>query len=214
VSVREIDLTAKSDESLKDLLRPAALAIKDGDLAIVPTTTYYALTCDAFNPTAVRKVFSAKGRDEAKPLPVLVDSFGMMKTVVRELDPRVKDLDWRFGSKGLTYVLEAADRLPVELTAGTGTVAVRFERHEVIQELLALVGLPITGSSANREGAPPPSAVDDALRELRDWVEVAVRSWRSTATTPSTIVDLTSKDATVVREGTVPEEDIRRALAG
>lgn len=212
--MREIDLTARTDESLKDLLRPAALAIKDGDLVIVPTTTYYALTCDAFNPTAVSKVFSAKARGEGKPLLILVDSFGMMKTVVREIDPRVKELDWRFGPKGLTYVLGAADRLPEELTAGTGTVAVRFERHEAIQTLLALVGLPITGSSANREGAPPPPTLDDALKDLRDWVEVAVRSSRSNATTPTTIVDLTANDPVVVREGTVPEEDIRRALAG
>lgn len=212
--MREIDLTSRTDESLKDLLRPAALAIKDGDLVIVPTTTYYALACDAFNPTAVAKVFSAKRRDEGKPLLVLVDSFGMMTTVVKRLDPRVKELDWRFGAKGLTYVLEAADRLPEELTAGTGTVAVRFERHEVVQELLALVGLPITGSSANKEGSAPPSALDDALQGLRDWVEVAVRSWRSTAAAPTTIVDLTSKDPVVVREGTVPEEDVRRALAG
>jgi L-threonylcarbamoyladenylate synthase len=212
--VREIDLTARTDDSLKDLLRPAALAIKDGDLAIVPTTTYYALACDALNPTAVRKVFSAKGRDSSKPLLILVDSFAMMNTVVRSVDPRVKDLDWRFGTKGLTYVLEAAERLPDELTAGTGTVAVRFERHEVVQELLALTGLPITGPSANVQGSPPPKTLDDALRELRDWAEVAIRWWPSAATAPTTIIDLTGGGATVVREGTVPEEDIRRALAG
>lgn len=212
--MREIDLTAKSDESLRDLLRPAALAIKDGDLAIVPTTTYYAITCDALNPTAVRKVFTAKGRDEKKPLLVLVDSFGMMKAVIRSVDPRVKELDWRFGAKGLTYVLEAADNLPPELTAATGTVAVRLERHEVVQELLALTGLPITGSSANAEGRPPPTSLDEALKDLRDWVEVAVRWWRSAAAAPTTIVDLTSADPVVLREGTVPEEDVRRALAG
>jgi L-threonylcarbamoyladenylate synthase len=212
--LREIDLTSKTDESLKDLLRPAALAVKDGDLVVVPTTTYYALTCDALNPTAVRKVFAAKRRDAAKPLLVLVDSFGMMKSVVKLLDPRVKELDWRFGSKGLTYVLEAADRLPEELTAGIGTVAVRFERHEVIQQLLALVGLPITGSSANLEGSAPATSLDDALKDLRDWVEIGVRSWRTSASAPTTIVDLTSKDPAVLREGTVPREDILRALAG
>jgi len=212
--VREIDLTARSDEALKDLLRPAALAIKDGDLAIIPTTTYYALTCDALNPKAVRKVFSAKARDESKPLLVLVDSFAMMKTIVKSVDPRVRELDWRFGSKGLTYVLEAAPELPVELTAGTGTVAVRFERHEVVQELLALVGVPITGPSANAEGRPPPLSLDDALRDLRDWVEVAVRSWPSTAKAPTTIVDLIPEEPVILREGTVPEEDVRRALAG
>lgn len=212
--MRQIDLTARSDEALKDRLRPAALALKDGDLVIVPTTTYYALTCDALNPKAVRKVFSAKARDERKPLLVLVDSFAMMKTVVKSVDSRVRELDWRFGSRGLTYVLEAAPELPVELTAGTGTVAVRFERHEVIQELLALVGVPITGSSANAEGQPPPLSLDDALRDLRDWIEVAVRSWPSIATAPTTIVDLTGEEPAIPREGTVPEEDVRRALAG
>jgi L-threonylcarbamoyladenylate synthase len=212
--LREIDLTAKSDEPVKDLLRPAALAIKGGDLVVIPTTTYYAITCDALNPTAVKKVFSAKKRDPSKPLLVLVDSFGMMQTVVGGLDPRVKELDWRFGSKGLTYVLQAADRLPEELTAGRGTVAVRLERHEVVQQLLALVGLPITGSSANVEGSPPAASLDDALRDLRDWVEVGVRSWRASAAVPTTLVDLTSKDAVVLREGTVPREDIERALAG
>jgi L-threonylcarbamoyladenylate synthase len=199
---------------MKDLLRPAALAVKDGDLIVVPTTTYYALACDALNPTAVGKVFSAKRRDRAKPILVLVDSFGMMKTLVKAVDPRVRELDWRFGSKGLTYVVEAADHLPEGLTAAAGTVAVRIERHEVVQELLALVGLPITGTSANVQGSAPPSGIDDALKDLKDWVEVGVRWWRSGATVPTTIVDLTSSDVGIVREGTVPAEDIRRALAG
>ena len=211
--MREIDLTARSDEGLRDLLRPAALALKNGGLVVVPTTTYYALSADATNPAAVRKVFSAKKRDPKKPLIVLVDSFEM-KTVVAAVDQRVKELDWRFGGKGLTYVLAASDRLPDELTAGGGTVAVRVERNEVVQELLGLVGQPITGPSANIEGRPPPAKVDDAVAGLRDWVDVAVRWWPASAAGPTTIVDLTSEEPAIVREGTVSADDIAGVLSG
>lgn len=211
--MREVDLTARSDESVRDQLRPVALAIKDGGLAVVPTTTYYALAADAFNADAVRRVFAAKKRDPGKPLIVLVDSFGMAKSAVSELDPRAKELDWRYGSKGLTYILRASDRLPDELTAGTGTVAVRVERNEILQELLALTGTPLTGTSANVEGQSPAMKLDDAVAGLRDWIDVAVRWWPAQAVAATTIVDLTAEVPRVVREGTVPSADVMAALS-
>jgi L-threonylcarbamoyladenylate synthase len=210
--MREIDLTARSEESRRDLLRPAALAIREGDLAIVPTTTYYALAADALNATAVRRVFSAKKRDPGKPLIVLVDSFGMARLLTGPVDSRAKELDWRFGAKGLTYVLPAARGLPTELTAGGETIAFRVERNEILQDLLSLTETPITGPSANPEGAPPPTRLEDAVAPLRDWVEVAVR-WHATgATAPSTIVDLTRSAPRILREGSVAAEDVLRAL--
>jgi L-threonylcarbamoyladenylate synthase len=206
--MRIIDLTERSEESTRDLLRPVALAIKNGDLTILPTMTYYGLCADALNPDAVSRVFRAKGRDPSKPLIILVDSFEMLKPLVEEVPPVARELEWRLGARGLTYVLKASGRLPMELTAGTGTVAARLERNEVVQEVLALVGQPITAPSANREGSPPPRTVDAAVATLRDWVEVAVRWYASTATVPTTLVDLTSGAPRVLRVGTVPAADV------
>ena len=212
--MKEVDLTSRSDENMRELLAPVARAIKGGLLAVLPTTTFYALSCDATNPEAVRRVFSAKKRDPAKPLIVLVDSIGMMKQLVREVPDSVKELEWRLGSKGLTYVLNASDRVPSEVTAGTGTVAVRIERNEVVLELLSLLGLPIVAPSANVEGADPPRRIDEAIAPLRDWIEAAVRWYPTTATSPSTIVDLTGDVASVIREGTVPSADVEKVLSG
>jgi L-threonylcarbamoyladenylate synthase len=210
--MREIDLTARSDESTRELLAPAARALKDGSLVILPTTTYYALSADATNPDAVRRVFSAKKRDVGKPLIVLVDSLGMMKQFVSEIPDAVKELEWRLGSKGLSYVLRASNRLPAEVTAGTGTVAVRVERNEVVLEVLSQLGVPIVAPSANIEGADPPRRVDEAIAPLRDWIEIAVRWYPATATAASTIVDLTGDGFSIVREGTVPAADIGKVL--
>jgi L-threonylcarbamoyladenylate synthase len=212
--MKEIDLTGRSDESMAEQLASAVLALKAGDLVILPTTTFYALSCDATNPEAVRRVFSAKKRDTSKPLIILVDSIGMMKPFVRDVPASLKELEWRLGSKGLTYVLDASDRIPKEVTAGTGTVAVRVERNEVIQEVLSKLGLPIVAPSANVEGEAPPRRLDEAVAPLRDWVEVAVRWWPSQSDTASTIVDLRGPGFSVVREGTVPEADIARVLSG
>jgi L-threonylcarbamoyladenylate synthase len=210
--MREIDLTARSDESVRERLAPAAEAVRDGRLVVVPTMTYYAVAGDALNPLAIRRTFSAKKRDPKKPLIVLVDSFEMMRPLVTAVDPRAKELEWRFGAKGLTYVLPASGRLPAELTAGSRTIAVRIERNEVVRELLALLDQPITAPSANVEGRAPATTVDQALAELRDWVDVAVRSSPSTASRPTTIVDLTGPAAKLVREGTVLWQDLAAAL--
>lgn len=212
--MKEIDLTGRSDESMSELLAPAVRALKAGQLVILPTTTFYALSCDATNAEAVRRVFSAKKRDKSKPLIVLVDSVGMMKPFVRDIPASLKELEWRLGSKGLTYVLEASDRVPEEVTAGTGSVAVRIERNEVIQEILSKLGLPIVAPSANIEGAEPPRRIDSAVAPLRDWVEAAVRWWPSQTDVPSTIVDLRGSGFSVIREGTVSSEAVGSVLSG
>jgi len=212
--MREIDLTARNDESMRELLAPAVRALKDGSLVILPTTTYYALSADATNVDGVRRVFSAKKRDASKPLIVLVDSLGMMKQFVSEIPATVKDLEWRLGSRGLSYVLRASDRLPTEVTAGTGTVAVRVERNEVILELLSQLSVPIVAPSANIEGADPPRRIDEAVAPLRDWIEVAVRWYPATAAAASTIVDLTGDSFSIIREGTVSAAEIDSVLGG
>ena len=87
--MKEIDLTGRSDETTRELLGPAALALKDGRLVIIPTSTYYALAADAMNPAAVRRVFAAKKRDPSKPLIALVDSFEMMRERIEASETRV-----------------------------------------------------------------------------------------------------------------------------
>ncbi len=212
--MREIDLTQRGDESMRERLAPAVRALKSGLLVVLPTTTFYALSCDATNPDAVRRVFLAKKRNPSKPLIVLVDSLGMMKPFVADVPASVKELEWRLGSRGLTYVLPATERVPSEVTGGTGTVAVRIERNEVVLEVLSLLGQPIVAPSANVEGAVPPRRVDEAVAPLRDWVEVAVRWHPATATAASTIIDLTGERFSIVREGTVPEADVAKVLTG
>jgi L-threonylcarbamoyladenylate synthase len=213
--MREIDLTAdRREETTRELLAPVARALKDGALVVLPTTTYYALSADATNEEAVRKVFAAKKRDASKPLIVLVDSLGMAKPFVREIPDAVKDLEWRLGSKGISYVMNASERLPEPVTAGSGTVAVRVERNEVILEVLSLLGAPIVAPSANVEGAAPPRRIDEAVAPLRDWIEFAVRWYPATSKAASTIVDLTGDGFSVLREGTVPAADVEKVLGG
>ena len=51
-----------------------ALLVKNGGVVIFPTDTIYGIGCDPYNDSAVKRIFTIKGRDEKKPLPVLTYS--------------------------------------------------------------------------------------------------------------------------------------------
>ena len=55
-------------------LAAAALAIRRGDLVVVPTDTVYGVGCDAFDADAVTRLLEAKGRGRDMPPPVLVSA--------------------------------------------------------------------------------------------------------------------------------------------
>ena len=52
----------------EDLIKEAAEALKNGDIAAIPTETVYGLAANALSETAVEKIFQAKGRPQNNPL--------------------------------------------------------------------------------------------------------------------------------------------------
>ena len=74
-----------------DELPAAVRAIKRGSLVAFPTETVYGLGADAFNDTAVGKVYAAKGRPSDNPLivhvsdPEQVDRFAEVNDWAKKL---------------------------------------------------------------------------------------------------------------------------------
>ena len=62
----------------------------------------------------------------------------------------------------LTIVFPAAVGLSDAVTAGTGSVGIRLSAWQPLRDLLRRVG-PVTGTSANREGMPPPTTAEEVL---------------------------------------------------
>jgi L-threonylcarbamoyladenylate synthase len=169
-----------------------------GGVAAVPTETFYALAADPASEKGVSRVFEIKGRDDGKPLLVLVSSRGDLARLGIEAAPRLLDRFFGIWPAPLTVVLPL--RRPIAASRGSRTLAIRVPAGEAVRRLLDRVG-PLTGTSANRSGQPPISDPDELARELGDDLELLVDGGATPGGAPSTIVDATLEPPRVLRAG-------------
>lgn len=185
-----------------DALARAADVLRAGGLVAFPTETFYGLGAAAHDPAAVRRVFAVKGRDEGKPLLVLVDSVAMAETVA-EVTARGRELMARHWPGALTLVLPARAGLPEALTAETGTIGVRLSPHPVARGLVRALGAPVTAPSANLAEAPPPTTAAAVMAAFDGAVDLVLDGGPTAGGPPSTVVDVTSDAPRVLRQGAV-----------
>src|SRR5215510_1294971 len=99
--------------------------LRAGGVIGFPTDTAYGLGADPFNESAVRRIFEIKGRAETKPILVLVNSVSMANAVA-EMSSRARDVADQFWPGPLTMILPARASVPSVVTAGSGTIGVRW----------------------------------------------------------------------------------------
>ena len=196
---------------------PAAVArgaevLRGGELLIFPTETLYALGGRALDPGAAARVRAAKGRPGGQPLPLIVADREQARAACARWPGEAERLAAAFWPGPLTLVLPAAAALPPEVTAGTGTVAVRVPGLPLAVALCAAAG-PIISTSANRSGEPGPVTCADAVRGVGPFAALAMDGGPGGAL-PSTIVDLAGPEPRLVRAGAVPWADVDAVLEG
>ena len=190
----------------------AALALRSGELVVLPTDTVYGLGADAFHPSAVTSLLVAKGRGRDMPPPVLVGTVRAATALIEDLGPYGQQLIDEFWPGGLTIVCRASRSLTWDLGDTRGTVAVRMPLHAVAIELLKETG-PLAVSSANRTGEPPATTAAAAEEQLGDTVSVYLDGGPCLNDVPSTIVDLTGNIPRLLRAGAVSLGRLREVAA-
>ena len=133
----------------------ARTVLKRNGVIAVPTETFFALAVNPFQAEALVRLFALKDRAPEKPVLVLVDGPEMLNQVAREVPGLARRLMEKFWPGPLTIIFPSLPHLPRLLTGGTGTIAVRQPRQALTCRLIAALGFPITGTSANRAGCRP-----------------------------------------------------------
>ena len=192
-------------------VRQAASHIMRGEVIAAPTDTLYGVLGDPFDHRAVERIFAAKRRPETKPLLLIVDGLAQLNRLVRQLPPTFDRLAQRFWPGPLTIVLPASDAVPAAVTAGTGTIAVRWPQAPLAGALVRAAGRPLTATSANRSGLKPGLDAREVQRQLGRDLALIVDGGRVRSLRPSTIVDLTGAPK-IVREGAIAREEVLRRL--
>lgn len=190
----------------------AALTIRAGGLVAFPTETVYGLGANAFEESAVAKIFRAKGRPANDPLIVHIADIDQLETVAREVPEMAHALARRFWPGALTLVLKKSARIPANLTAGLDSVAVRMPDHAVAAALLNAARRPIAAPSANRFSRPSPTIAEHVLEDLADKIDIVLDAGRTAIGVESTILSLVDAPARLLRPGGVSFEALRELV--
>ena len=129
-----------------DVVRAAEL-LRAGELVAFPTETVYGLGADALNPSAVSKIFAAKGRPADHPLIVHLPPSARLDDWAREVPFGARRLAEAFWPGPLTLILQRQPQVPDQVTGGQDTVALRVPRHPVALDFLEAFGSGIAAPS-------------------------------------------------------------------
>ncbi|HEY7508479.1 MAG TPA: L-threonylcarbamoyladenylate synthase [Nitrososphaera sp.] len=185
-----------------------ASIVKQGGVVVFPTDTVYGIGCDPYSDSAVSRIFSIKGRQEDKPLPVLAASIQDAQKLVR-LGKTGTLLAKKFWPGALTIVAPLADsKISAGVLAGKKSLAVRVPAGNCTLQLLSLCKY-LVGTSANPSGRPSPKTAQEVSLTGYDAILVDAGALIGTE---STIVDVTGPRLEITRQGAISAGDIQKAI--
>ena len=187
----------------------AAQIVSEGGVIAFRTDTFYGLGADPFNAAAVAKIRELKGREEKKPILLLLSDASVADRFIADRSEAFEEVARKFWPGPLTIVGVAVANLPLEITAGTGTVGVRVPADSDVRELVRLCGGALTATSANPSGSEPARSAKEVLTYFADRVDLVIDGGEVTATEPSTVLDVTTLPPHVVREGAISVRDLQ-----
>ena len=193
--------------------RDAAELLASGGVLLLPTDTLPGFHCRADIPAAVHRIARLKGRDAAKPLLVLAADLDQAGLVTGALDGRQAAYCRRCWPGPFSLILPAAPLLPPDVTAGTGTVAVRVPDLEPLRSLLKVVGFPLVSTSVNLDGQPPAGTLAAAVEAFGDRVDGWHDFLPDSAEAPSgamssALVDVTVWPVALLRKGPLDPPEV------
>lgn len=187
-----------------ELLGEAADLLKKGKLVIIPTETVYGIAANTMNKETQERLFKIKQRQAGKPFAVLVESKIRIEEFSGFIPIVVYKLIDKFWPGPLTVILKHKNN---------GTIGLRMPDHEVALKIIDLARVPLACPSANLAGKAPPRSVKEALVDLDGLVDLAIDAGECLLGVESTVVDLTTDQPGIVRQGAIKKEEIEAAAA-
>jgi L-threonylcarbamoyladenylate synthase len=194
-----IDAPGLFDEAV----RRAAQLLRAGHLVALPTETVYGLAANAWNADAVRRIFEAKGRPPENPVIVHVASLELARRCVSHWPPLAARLAAAFWPGPLTLVLPRAEEIPPIVTAGGGTVGVRWPSHPFMQAVIQACGFPLAAPSANRANELSPTHAQHVRKSLGQRIPLIIDGGPAQIGIESAVLDLVSCPPRLLRPGMI-----------
>jgi L-threonylcarbamoyladenylate synthase len=199
-----------TDRPEERLIRSAVDIIKKGGVVAFPTETVYTLAADAFNEKAVKKIYKIKRRDPQNPLSIFIKEPKQINEFVDKIRPVGEFLMREFWPGPLTLIFKSSNEKLKHLMGGTDKLGIRVSSHKLVNTLLTRCGVPLTATSANVSGRRSCSSASAVRYYFNNRIELILDSGRSNCPFPSSVVDLSSEEILLLRQGAISLSQIRK----
>ena len=183
--------------------------LKNDGVIAVPTDTVYGLCARMNSKKARENLTELKNRPENKAFPIMCNSIDQIKSIAK-IDERIEKIINAFMPGPITLVLLKGEKVPSFINEGSNEIGIRMATSKSLKELIEKVGSPIFMTSANLSGKPVCQTIEEIEKTFPniDGIMAGEVSYGQA----STIVDCTSDDIKIIREGPIAFEDIKKIL--
>ncbi|MBE0573261.1 MAG: threonylcarbamoyl-AMP synthase [Ignavibacteriaceae bacterium] len=189
------------DENLESALSLAAELFHLGKIFIYPTDTIYGIGGNPFDENVVKRISEIKGRNEKKQFIWLLSDFENLMNYVDVLYNTHLDFLQKIWPAPVTIILNLNAR--TKEIINQDTIAVRIPQNDFCLNLLKEISRPLISTSVNKSGEDPINQIDQIVQKFSPHVDAFLFQSDSTERKSSTIVDLTSKQPKLIREGSI-----------
>jgi L-threonylcarbamoyladenylate synthase len=189
-----------------------ASAIAKGGVIAFRTDTFYGLGVDPFNRQAVQRIKQIKGREDRKPILVVVSEREQVERFIAKRSAAFDLLAKTFWPGPLTLIGRAVQEIPEEITAGTESLGVRLPADDSVRGLVRACGGALTATSANPSHQEPAKTAPEVFNYFGETIDLIVDGGVAIADRPSTVLDVCGDEPRLIRKGAINWSQIQAAL--
>lgn len=177
--------------------------LRDGGVIIYPTDTVYGMGCDIYQQKAVERICRIKNIDcEKANFSFICSDLSHLSDFCKPIDTTLYRVLRRALPGPFTFILEANNNVPKLFRSKKKTVGIRVPDNTICHDIVKELGYPIMSTSVHND--------DDVIEYITD-PDVIYEKYKNTVDLvisggfgnlePSTIVDCTTGDFNIIRQG-------------
>lgn len=180
------------------IINDAVDILNDDGVIVLPTDTVYGLACRGDSEIGKNKIYRIKERNLNKKLPIIVDTYERLFDICEISEEKIRRIRNYFPGE-LTVILNKKN--------SEETVAVRMINNEIVNKIIERLDCYLYLTSANKSNEECISDISELIEEFEGKIDMIIMGSKMKKVN-STIVDMTGSEIKLVREGSVPFEEV------
>jgi len=183
------------------LIKQVVECLKDGGVIIYPTDTIYGLGCDIKHAKAIEKICQIKNMDPQKAqLSFICSDLSHLSEYSKSIDTPLYRMLKNYLPGPYTFILPASKQVPKILQSKKSSIGLRVPDNIICQQILTTLGNPILSTSLPGEMVEDYTDPEIIYDRFKNQVDFVIDGGIG-GMTPSTIVDCTTDEWTILRQG-------------